>query len=96
MSYYDESIQRKGKIILNPLRNGLTHNSSPFIERNKEIVSFGRLVPQKRFDVLIDAFALFHEAHTDYKLSIFGEGPLREDLASQISNTQSHGFRDAR
>ena len=84
LDYYDEEVQRKGVIISNPLRDGLVHNPTPFETREKEVVAFGRLIPQKRPDVLVDAFALFHEQNPEYRLALFGEGPLAGAVRTQI------------
>lgn len=100
LEYFDDDVRRKGIIISNPLRNGITHNSAPFSERTQEVVSFGRLVPQKRFDVLIAAFANLHARYPEFRLSIFGEGPLRANLQEQIDTlgitdvATLAGFRD--
>lgn len=100
MDYFDEEIRRKGIIISNPLRDGLVHSSAPFATRDKEIVSFGRLIPQKRPDVLVDAFARFHETNPEYRLSIFGEGVLEEETRARIDRlglsdaVTLSGFRD--
>lgn len=84
MDYFDDNVRKKGIIISNPLRDGLVHNSAPFATRDKEVVSFGRLIVQKRPDVLVDAFARFHEQNPDYRLSIFGEGELEDAVRTQI------------
>lgn len=42
------------------------------------MLSAGRMVPQKRFDLLLRAFAL--SGHTDSTLTILGDGPLRSEL----------------
>ena len=44
------------------------------------IVSVGRLARQKRQDILIEAFSLFHKSHPSYKLCIYGEGGSRDFL----------------
>jgi glycosyltransferase involved in cell wall biosynthesis len=44
------------------------------------VVSFGRLGPQKGFDVLLRAFAAVSPAHPDWELAIFGAGPDLESL----------------
>lgn len=80
LSYFGEDIQRKGEIIDNPLVDGLVHNGTPFSQRDQEIVTFGRLIPVKRLDVLLRAFAIFRRDHPEYRLTIFGRGPERERL----------------
>lgn len=52
------------------------------------VISVGRLIFQKGYDLLIESWKTIHEKHPDWKLDIFGEGPLREKLQEQIS--QSH------
>lgn len=51
----------------------------------KEIVAVGRLTAQKNFALLIDSFKLISEVHSEYKLRIFGEGELRQQLQNQIN-----------
>ncbi|UWR09352.1 glycosyltransferase family 4 protein (plasmid) [Ruegeria sp. B32] len=51
----------------------------------KILVAVGRLVSQKGFDLLIDAFAPIQDEFSDWQLKIFGDGPLRDSLASRIS-----------
>ena len=57
---------------------------SPPRERSRlrRIVGVGRLVPEKGFELLIQAFARCIAGHRDWKLAIFGEGPEREALQS--------------
>lgn len=50
----------------------------------KKIVSVGRLVEQKNFKSLIKAFKKVVEKHPDWKLDIYGEGNLKNDLQTQI------------
>ncbi len=50
----------------------------------KDIVSTGRLSPQKNYRLLIDAFARIADK-TDDNLIIYGEGPLRGELEAQIA-----------
>jgi glycosyltransferase involved in cell wall biosynthesis len=49
-----------------------------------QILSVGRLVPQKGHDVLLDAFAVLRDALPRARLSIIGDGPLRPHLEEQI------------
>lgn len=46
--------------------------------RKKTIVSVGRFVAEKRYEVLIDAFNIVHKKHPEYTLILYGEGPYRE------------------
>lgn len=48
------------------------------------LVSAGRLVEAKGFDLLIDAAALLARRGVDFELVIHGEGPLRGALADRI------------
>jgi glycosyltransferase involved in cell wall biosynthesis len=48
------------------------------------IGAVGRLEPQKRFDLLIAAFARVRDAHPSAQLLIAGDGSLRQTLQAQI------------
>lgn len=52
---------------------------------NKEIVTVGRLVPQKNQSLLIDAFNEIKNDFPEYILKIYGIGPLEYRLKSQIA-----------
>ncbi|MFL6720386.1 MAG: glycosyltransferase [Sphingomonas sp.] len=53
------------------------------------LVTAGRMVPQKRFDILLRAFALL--SHRDARLTCLGDGPLRPSLEALA---QSLGITD--
>ena len=53
--------------------------------RRKTIVSAGRLVYEKGFDILITAFRSVYYKHPDYTLIIYGDGPLKEDLIKLVN-----------
>ena len=53
--------------------------------RGSHVVSVGRLAPEKRFDLLIDAFALLHEQRPDARLTIHGDGAERAALTAQAA-----------
>jgi glycosyltransferase involved in cell wall biosynthesis len=48
------------------------------------LVAAGRLVKQKGFDLLLDAFQKVSARHPDWQLWIFGSGSRRDSLAAQI------------
>lgn len=78
-SFFSEKLQRKGKVLPNPL--DISRIPLPYKgQRKKEVVAVGRLAKQKNFKLLIEAFAEFNKINPEYKLIIYGEGPLRTEL----------------
>ena len=83
-SYFSKRIQKKSRIILNPLADYLPE---PYYgDREKRIVAVGRLNKQKNFPMLIDAFSEFVKKHPEYVLEIYGEGPIESQIANYISD----------
>lgn len=80
--FFSSAIQNKSAIIPNPINDNIppVYNG----EREKKIVAVGRFVPQKNFKMAIDAFKLLYNEYPDYKLIIYGEGSLREELEKHI------------
>lgn len=81
-AYFPNKIQEKTTIILNPISASII---DPYCgEKEKKIVTFCRLEPQKNLRMLIDAFAMLYEEYPDYELNIYGEGSERENLLNYI------------
>lgn len=81
-AYFPNKIQEKTTIILNPISASII---DPYCgEKEKKIVSFCRLEPQKNLRMLIDAFEMLYEEYPDYELNIYGEGSERENLLNYI------------
>lgn len=81
-AYFSRTIQAKGIVVANPLEEGLP---LPFEgEREKRIVTVGRLEPQKNQRLLIDAFAKIATNFPAHKLEIYGEGKLRNELQAYV------------
>ena len=81
--FFNKTIQNRSTIIPNPI------NESFLIEpfngaRKKVIVSVGRLAPQKNYKLLIDSFEEVNKKYPEYKLHIYGEGPLKDQLKKYI------------
>jgi colanic acid/amylovoran biosynthesis glycosyltransferase len=53
-------------------------------ERPPLILSIGRLIGKKGFDVLIDACALLRQSGHEFRCEIIGQGPLVEELQARI------------
>ena len=78
---FGKSVRRKSSILKNPVLI-----PEPADERReKKVVNMGRLTAQKNQDLLIRAFARFHEQYPEYTLHIYGEGDLEDALRAQIS-----------
>lgn len=78
MEFFGDDIRKKGVVIANPLSAVLPAVYTG--ERTREIVSVGRLSAQKNFPLLLRAYARVHAAHSDWRLKIYGEGPLEAEL----------------
>ena len=84
-SFFPKKVRDKGRVILNPLDFSRLPNEHQG-GRKKEIVAVGRLVRQKNHKMLIRAFELVYAKHKDYKLVIYGDGCLREELEEYAAN----------
>lgn len=75
------------KTIANPINLDKTlQTNTDFIFKGDYIVAAGRLIEEKGFDILIDAFNLIQNDYSNLKLVILGEGPLRSQLETKIKN----------
>lgn len=82
--YFNKEIQDKSKVIFNPIKKEFMNKN--IIEKENVIINIGRLTEQKNQEMLINAFAKICDKHKEYKLKIFGQGPLKEKLAKQIKD----------
>ena len=71
---------------------GAAGGTSQSDSRSRHLVAMGRLVPQKGFDILIDAIAPVLENHRDWSLHILGDGPEREHLQSMVDRHRLGGL----
>ena len=82
--YYGSRVRKKAEIILNPFDIDRLPKADG--EKEKTIVSVGRLNPQKNQKMLVEAFQMIADQYPEYKLLIYGEGPLRQQLQEQIDS----------
>lgn len=80
--YFPESVQRKSTIILNPV--GEKFYNVKRSEAPKNIVTVGRMEPQKNQKLLIEAFSKIAHEFINDNLIIYGDGPLRKELETYI------------
>lgn len=83
--YFSRKVQEKSTIIYNPVDLGEKAGLSLRTEKEKRIVSVGRLMPQKNQIMLLEAFAKVREQFPEYTLTIYGEGPFRNTLEENIT-----------
>ncbi|TFV96559.1 glycosyltransferase family 4 protein [Oxalobacteraceae bacterium OM1] len=75
---------RKVRTVANPLPKDIVTKRPGSPSPRRTLISMGRLVPQKQFDRLIDAFAEIAPRFDDWDVHIYGEGPDRDALQSRI------------
>lgn len=77
---FSQKLREKGRVI----HNGLFSEEIPekvidFSNRDmKKICAVGRIDEQKAYDVMLNAFAIFHSTHWEYILNIYGDGKDEE------------------
>ena len=77
--YYNINSKEKTAILKNPISEDFCVDRFNGV-RKREIVTAGRLYEQKNHKLLIKAFSRISDKYDDYKLIIYGEGPLKESL----------------
>ena len=86
--FYPEKLRKRSSVIPNPISITREYRDIPYGEREDSIVSLGRIDNhQKRMDVMLKAFQIFHQTHPSYELHIYGGGPdlgLVEQLAKEF------------
>ena len=88
--YFCKRLQKKCVVISNPLFSDFL--LPPYEgEREKEIVSAGRLYDYKNHKLLIRAFAQLADEFPDYNVTILGEGPYRTELENEIERCNMIG-----
>lgn len=83
-NFFKSKIRNKGVVIGNPLSKELPEWILETAE--KRIITACRLSAQKNLKMLIKGFALFHQSHEDYRLEIYGKGPMEAELKKYVED----------
>lgn len=81
MNYYHGRLHRIGVVIPNPLSPEIQGVSTE--ERENILVAAGRFTEQKNLPMMINSFYQIHSVFPEYKLMIYGEGEMKEELIAQ-------------
>lgn len=84
---FPSSIQKKCVVIPNPVPADMPMPRR-MEEREKTILTAGRLTEQKNHKMLLEVFTEFNKQFPEYQLNIFGRGELEEKLDQQIRELQ--------
>jgi len=74
---YGPGLADKARVVRNGIDLEAVRAATPEVRDRPYLFAIGRFVPQKGFDVLIDAFATLRENFPDHDLLIAGDGPER-------------------
>jgi glycosyltransferase involved in cell wall biosynthesis len=89
-SFFDKHLPQEHTVVIpNPI--DICNGEKASLD-GKEAIAVGRLEYQKGFDTLIDIFAEVHQIHPEWKLNIYGDGNLHEQLTRQIKETKLEGI----
>ena len=95
-SAFPKSLQSKIRVIYNPVL--LKVNENEWCSESKQIITIGRLDPQKNQTMMFEAFSEIHAKHPDFILSVFGVGPSEQILKDKIKelNAENYIFLEGR
>lgn len=82
--YFSDQVKSKSVVIFNPIDLGEKAGLALRTSKEQKIVSVGRLMPQKNQVMLVNAFSRVYAEYPNYRLTIYGEGPYREELEKRI------------
>ena len=87
-NYYSKKIQKKSVVIQNAIGNPLVSEIKRPQMPDKKITALGRVVEEKDYKTLIDAFCIVYQKYPEYRLAIFGDRPSKySDMIHQyVSN----------
>lgn len=88
--FFGSKVQKKAVYLKNPV--GEAFFGEPYTgEREKTIVTVGRIDSNKNHRLLIDAFKGIAESNPDWKVIIYGDGELRDELLEYVKDCGLEG-----
>jgi len=90
MMFHSKRVHNKGTVIFNPLFIKDYPERSPE-KKEKCVVTAGRLAEQKNHKLLLQAFSTIKPLFPEYRLLIYGDGPLKSAL---LEYSESLGISD--
>ena len=88
---YFKRLQNKTQVIYNPVDLKEYTGCALDCDKEKIIVTAGRLMPQKNQKMLLNAFRKVSEKFPEYQLVIYGEGNYREELENYVTDLGLEG-----
>lgn len=86
-NYFSKKIQNKSVVIANPVDDRFL--KTKYIgEKSTEFINVGRLNGQKNQIFLIESFKDVIEKYPNYKLLVYGDGDLKNELNTYIKNNK--------
>lgn len=83
-AWFSPWVRRRTRVISNPVLPTPQGRPTPDCSGpNRRLIAVGRLVHQKGFDLLLEAFSRLAPTHPEWTLEVWGEGPLRGELEAQ-------------
>lgn len=75
----------RAAVPVHAMPNGIPPYRGPVSEQQQQlVVAAGRLARSKGFDILVEAWRQVAARHPDWRLDIWGDGELADDLTAQI------------
>jgi GalNAc-alpha-(1->4)-GalNAc-alpha-(1->3)-diNAcBac-PP-undecaprenol alpha-1,4-N-acetyl-D-galactosaminyltransferase len=83
-NYFAAKLQERIVVMPNPVIMPPIETTAtpPQLLGERSLIAVGRLVPQKGFDLLLQAFSKLKDRYPEWNLTILGEGELRPQLES--------------
>ena len=87
IAQYGPELAAKARVVRNGVDVAAVRAATPEQRARPYVFALGRFVPQKGFDLLIDAFAEVCAAHPELDLVLAGDGPERSALLQRAAST---------